>query len=447
MRFARKVLLLIAVFLAGPAFAATGQPLPMQAWHRKAIGFSIAVYYLSPPASDPQKAARTLAADPRYRLKVAGKLDKTAFDTALLKIDHSANAAHDYAPPSLESLRYFGRGLTLDQAQRLQKAAQVIVLTFAHPGHQASNALYRAELFVAELARQGQAIIWDVETREAFTPESWDTDRLQTWENGIPDVSKQIVIHAYNNDGRTRAITLGMARFGAPDLAINDTVWSLNTPLGNALNAAAQQLTEQGPPEEKGLLQLNIATIRHTAVRKRLSSGVVAGGSGQGRLRLVEASAEAGDPDNLIAALTFDTYPGSSATERQIGFIKSVFGSQSDEVVAVRQRAALREASERARRQLPALQKAFVRGLAPGERLEFKVPFTMTNGGGREYMWVEVLEWKGEQIKGMLLSDPRYVAGLKAGQIVETRQSDVFDYIRRSPDGRTEGNETSKLLK
>lgn len=39
------------------------------------------------------------------------------------------------------------------------------------------------------------------------------------------------------------------------------------------------------------------------------------------------------------------------------------------------------------------------------------------------------------------------VPGLKAGQMVGAHQSDIFDYLRVFPDGRTEGNETSKLLK
>lgn len=387
-----------------------------------------------------------MAADRRFGLKVVDKIDKSAFEHALLQVAYSNNVARDYAPPSLELLRYFGRGLTIEQAQALQKAPHVLILSFAHPASQATAALRQAETFVAELARQGQVVIWDEETREAFTANAWEAARLQSWEGEVPDVSKQIIIHAYNNDGHTRAISLGMARFGLPDLVINDTIWSLNTPLGHAINGVGQQLVESGPPDDKGSLTFRIAGLRHTAVRKRLSDGVLPGGSGQGRLRLLEAPAEQGDPENALVALTFDTYAGSSATERQVNFVKAVFGSQPDDVVAVRQDAALREASKRARLQLPALQKVFQRGLSPGEQLQIKAPF-VTKNGGREFMWIEVMEWNGEQIKGMLRSDPRFVPGLKAGQIVEARQSEVFDYLRRWPDGRTEGNETSKLLK
>ncbi len=193
-------------------------------------------------------------------------------------------------------------------------------------------------------------------------------------------------------------------------------------------------------------MQLGLASIRHAAVRKRLTDSILSGGKGEGRLRLLEAAPEAGDPNNALAALSFDTYPGRDTTERQINFVMAVFGAQPDEVAYVKQSTALRAASERARSQLPALQQAFQRGLAPSEQLQVKAPFT-TRDGSREWMWIEVTEWKGDRIKGMLRNVPRNVLGLKAGQMVEARQSELFDYLRVFPDGRTEGNETATVLK
>jgi len=446
MKRVRSILLLLVFFFTSQTYATPGQPLSAQGWQRQVVTFSVALYYLSPPSADPARAARSLAADPRFAMQVVEKPGKAAYDTALLHIVDSRNVARDSAPPSLESLRYFGRGLTREQAQALQKAPRAVFLTFAHPGSQAITRLRRAEAFVAELARQGQAIIWDEETREAFTPQAWESSRLQTWEGDIPDVARHIVYHAYNNDGPTRVISLGMAKFGLPDLVINDTVWSLNAPLGTAMSSVAQQLVESGPANDKGLVEFRISAFRHASALKRLSEAVLAGGSGQGSVRLIEARAEEGDPDNTLVALNFDTYPGSGTTERQTNFVKAVFGAKPDEVIGVRPNNALREASERARLQLPALQKAFQRGLSPGELLLVKAPFATTDDR-REFMWVEVMEWKGERIKGMLRSEPRFVPSLKAGQIVDIQQAEVFDYLHRWPDGRTEGNETAKLLK
>ncbi|UCV03037.1 DUF2314 domain-containing protein [Dechloromonas denitrificans] len=442
----RVKFLVVGLLFLNLAHATPGQPFPAEAWQRKAVGFAIGLYYLKMPGTDPVKASRTLAADKRFALKVVDKLDKTAQSQALLSANFSSNVTKEYAPPSIESLRYFGRGLSQEQALALQKAPRALILGFAHPSQQKTSGLRRAEEFILELAKQEDAIIWDDETREAFTPEAWEKTRLRTWEGGIPDVSKQIVIHAYSNAGRTRAISLGMARFGLPDLVINDTVWSLNRPLGNAINALAQQLVEAGPPDDKGALNLKIAGLRHVGLRKSLSEGILSGGKGEGRLLLLETMAEAGDPDNALAVLSFDSYPGRDATEHQTNFVIALFGTQPDEVVYTKHDAALRAASTHARAQLPGLQKAFVRGFAPGEHLLVKAPFT-TRDSGQEWMWIEVTEWNGDQVKGMLRSDPRNVPGLKAGQMVGAKQSELFDYLRVFPDGRTEGNETSKLLK
>lgn len=430
----------------GKIFAMTGPLLPAEVWQRKAVGFGIGIYYLQPPVTDPVAAARALAADKRFALKVVDKLDEAAQSEALLSIYLSSNVAKDYPPPTIESLRYFGNGLSRDQAEALQGTKRVLILGFAHPAKLSTQRLMRAQEFVLELAKHENAIIWDDETRVAFTPEAWERIRLKTWEGGVPDVSKQIVIHAYNNGGRTRAISLGMGRFGFPDLVINDSVWSLNRPLGNAINAVAQQLVEAGPPDQNGVLHLEIANLRHMAAKKILMEGILSGGKGEGRLRLLETKAEAGDPQNALAQLSFDSYPGQDVTERQTNFVMDVFGAQPSEVVYRRDNAALRAASARARAQLADIKGSFLKGLAPGEQLLVKAPF-ITNDGGREWMWVEVIEWKGDQIKGMLRSDPRHVPGLKAGQIVESRQADIFDYLRIFPDGHTEGNETSKLLK
>jgi uncharacterized protein YegJ (DUF2314 family) len=446
MLFARIVFLAFAVGCIGSAHARPGQPLSDQTWKRESVGFAIGLYYLKMPGSDPLKAARTLASDKPFALKVVDKLDMTARSQRLLSIAYSSKVADDYAPPSPQSLRYFGRGLSLEQAEALQQAPRVLVLGFAHPASQSAAGLRNAEEFVFELAKQENAIIWDVETREAFTPEAWQRSRLKTWDGGIPDVSKQIVIHAYDAGGGIRSISLGMARLGLPDLVINDSVWSLNRPLGHTINALAQQLVERGPPDGKGEIHLGIARLRHAGVRKGLMETILPGGNGEGRLRLLETPAEEGDPDNALAALNFDAYPGRSSTERQTGFVVAVFGAQPDRVTKfVKHDAALRAGSARARAKLPGLQKAFQRGLMPGEQLLVKAPFA-TREGGREWMWIEITEWKGDRIKGMLRNDPSDVPGLRAGQMVDARQSDVFDYLRVSPDGRTEGNETSKHL-
>src|SRR5262249_31001406 len=90
--------------------------------------------------------------------------------------------------------------------------------------------------------------------------------------------------------------------------------------------------------------------------------------------------------------------------------------------------------------------KAFSEGLKPMEFIDVKAPF-QTSNGGREWMWVEITNWDGNKIKGLLENDPSFVPYLRAGQVVEVREEEVFDYIRHYPDKRTEGNTTNEVIR
>ena len=104
-------------------------------------------------------------------------------------------------------------------------------------------------------------------------------------------------------------------------------------------------------------------------------------------------------------------------------------------------------ASQRAVNALMAKHKPrFVRGLPAGETLLVKAGFTRPGTSRHEYMWLEVLRWEGQTLKGVLQNDPQDVPGLKRGAAVELDESAVLDYLVRRPDGSEEGNETGRAL-
>lgn len=92
-----------------------------------------------------------------------------------------------------------------------------------------------------------------------------------------------------------------------------------------------------------------------------------------------------------------------------------------------------------------AKRAAFARGLQPGEYISVTAPFAKASGGS-EWMWVEVSKWQGEKIEGVLKNEPYEVPSLHAGQMVQVSQGKVFDYIRRYPDGKQEGNSTAAII-
>jgi len=101
--------------------------------------------------------------------------------------------------------------------------------------------------------------------------------------------------------------------------------------------------------------------------------------------------------------------------------------------------------SKKEKARLPELRKAFIAGLGPEEYILVKAPFP-TPEGHQEWMWVEVTRWRGKTITGTLENDPAEIPDLHAGQVVQVSEDDVFDYIRRFPDGHKEGNTTGAIL-
>ncbi|MGQ0711722.1 MAG: DUF2314 domain-containing protein [Rhodoferax sp.] len=419
----------------------------MSEWQRPTTAYAFALYFADKKGAGPEKSARELAANSQYGFKVVAKLEPSAKSGPYLKLESViGDIANQYKPPTVESLKYFGRGVSLAQAEGLQRSPQVLVMVFATSTRDALPSLLKASNLVHRLATETNALIWDAETREMFSPDAWKKTRLDGWEAQLPDVSRHITIHAYNDDGKVRAISLGMTKFALPDLVINDLVWSLSNPLSQAINVAAQTLVEGARPTTLGQYSLNVRSIKHAALRGSFESSILPTGTGRGHLWLFQSARQQGDPENTLAELQFESATGKDSTSRQTAFVAQVFGAQEDQVTLRKKNdTALREASDRARKKLPALRGAFQAGLQPGERILLKAPFA-TADRSTEWMWVEVIKWPGERITGMLANTPRYVPALQAGQMVEIKESEVFDYLRRFSDGKQEGNETGDIL-
>jgi uncharacterized protein YegJ (DUF2314 family) len=306
------------------------------------------------------------------------------------------------------------------------------------------GALKAATEVVEALARATNGLIWDEETREVFTPDEWRKRRIAGWTGTIPDVTAHTTIHAYNDGEYVRAITLGMAKFGLPDVVAQNFSWSLNRNMGHLINALCQSLAEGGLIAPAGVYELNFRAIKNRGKRDMYMASLMPNATAVAHLMLMQGTAEEGDPRNRLIELAFDKYQGADVHARQEAMLSSLFGWE-DAIKRIRHDDELDAASKRARAKLPALRKAFAEGLSPGEYIQVKAPFA-TPKNAKEWMWVEVTEWKGGQIRGLLKNEPFEIPGLHGGQIVQVREDEVFDYIRRYPNGKEEGNETSKII-
>lgn len=350
----------------------------------------------------------------------------------------------NYAPPTLESLRYRAEGLSPQQEGQLQKSREAIILQFAHPKEHVWNSLFAATHLAEDLARKTGGLILDEETRQVFTPEAWHKRRVKSWTGNTPELANQFTIDIYPTNEYMRAITLGMTKFGLPDLVIQEVPHSSTKHVEKLIDVFAQTLAEGAIVPSSGKFKLDLHSIRNDHLRNAELKSLQEHASGTACLLLKAGKREEGDPENRLMELSAQLYSGPDPQARQDNMLSSLFGWE-DLAHNVEHTPELLAESNRERAKLPELHKAFDAGLQPDEYIQVKAPFTIPNKG-HEWMWVEITRWRGKIIMGTLQNEPVDVRDLHAGQVVQVNEDDVFDYIRSYPDKRTEGNTTGKIL-
>lgn len=406
----------------------------------EAIGLEFALYFSPTPAADPEKELRRLLAEPARRLR---SREGAGPDDALALVESKWTPLADYAPPTAESMRYFGQGVTPEEAPALAQAERVFIIGVVAPRTHILLANRATAQLLADLATVTAGKIWDEETRQLFSPARWQADRLDSWQGGIPNVTKHVTMHAYANPELVRIITLGLRKFGVPDLVVSDVPSQQSRPVGNFINAFMQRLVEGQKPEQ-GKMLLTLSGIRHTAVRELSLANPGPGAKGAVLVSVAAVPLEEGDPINLLWNLDFPDAKLKQTTERTMWGMDQLFGSTDSIVQAKRGDTQLAEASARARESLFAREAFFRAGLPFKEHLLVKAPFQ--EGEHTEYMWVEVVKWREAAVEGVLTSDPYYVKKIHPGSKVTVPFADIYDYIYYKADGSREGNETGKIL-
>lgn len=407
------------------------------------IHFQFAVYYLPVPKQDPQVVVRNLL-DGKYRgLRAVENIPEKPGEM-VVRAYRQYDVQESYRPPDKDHLRYFGHGIGSEQADLLQASEQVLILDFAHPSDDVWAALRTAAALTEQVARETDGLIWDEETREIFSPDEWHDERLSSWTYEVPDISKHTVIHSYKSGEFIRAITLGMVKFGLPDIVVEEFSWSNNRSMGHLINLFGQAMAEGASIEEPGEFDLDLKNIGNPDVRQPQMESLKPNATAVALLGVKQGTWEEGDPNNRLIQITFERYRGPDMHARQDELLSSLFGWE-DAITRLTHTDELLAASRAAKAELPTLRRAFNEGLEPGEYILLKAPFA-TPDGGQEWMWVEVFRWQGKEIKGLLMNEPFDILGLHAGQKVTVNQQDIFDYIRKLPDGTQVGNETGKII-
>jgi uncharacterized protein YegJ (DUF2314 family) len=434
---------LFLVLMCCASMARAADKFPPGAPMKGPVGFVYAIYFAKAPATGPMAALQKALAQQGGALTLVKDLSPAPAEaqlSALLEVDVQKN----FTPPDLRMIQYFGRGLSKEQSEEVQLAQQALVLEFRMPASPTYAGLRAADRLLLQVAEQTGGLLWDEETREILTAAEWRKRRVDGWQGDTPYVARHTIIHAYREDQLLREITLGMAKFGLPDVVVNEVAHSQNNQAGNLINILAQALAEGAAIGPGGTLTLNLKAIKHESVRGAQLPTLQDNATATAQLALYSGKPEEGDPRNRLLEIGFDRYPGPDRHAQQTALFASLFGS-ADSVQIVRHDDAALAASTAAKARLPALQQAFNAGLRTGEYIMVKAPFAAPDNG-REWMWVEVTKWDDKEITGLLNNEPANIPTLHSGQIVKVKAADVFDYIRYDGKGNEEGNESGKLM-
>lgn len=424
---------------AGPE----GGPEPIAAGSLLAdkVGYQLAVYHLPKATRDPVATLRRLVAEGgRFHLAQGD-----AFPEELPAIRARLAPASEYAPPDREFLEFSGRGLTEADLAALAGCEEATVIDVVTTGPEAAATLREAQRLVAALAKETGGLPWDEETRLTFSQAAWAELIEEGWEGDAPHVPSHTVIHAYRSGQLPRLITLGMAKLGLPDLVVEDCAASSGRSMATLINLASQTLFERPVLEAAGRLPVDLDGIGSQLLRTSVEGSLLEGAQRKGALSVVKGEREEGDPENRLVEIAFPREPGVGLAEAQKALLTRFFGAK-DDLVQVRHDGELERVSLAARKRLLEIVKPGFRELVDAAgHLSVKAPFR-TDDGGQEYMWIEVVDWKGKEIYGLLDNDPFYISNLEAGARVSVSEDSVFDYILERRDGTREGNETAKIL-
>ncbi|HKD80023.1 MAG TPA: DUF2314 domain-containing protein [Candidatus Angelobacter sp.] len=361
----------------------------------------------------------------------------------LVSIHLERNVPKNYAPPTVDSLQYRGVGLSPGEQNALQKSREAIILQFAHSKDHVWSSLLSATQLAEDVARQSGGFIFDEGTRQIFTPDAWHKKRLASWNSTAPELATQFSIDLYPNGDYMRAVTLGLDKFGLPDVVVREVPQSSGAQAESLINIFAQTIAEGAMFSGSGKLKIDIHSLKNDQLRNSELKSMNEHALGTACLFLTPATPDEGDPENRLVELSAALYSGPDSLARQENMFSSLFGSE-DVAHNVEETEELLAESRRERAKLPALHQAFDAGLQAGEYIQVKAPFKSDRG--TEWMWVEISRWKGRNITGTLQNDPVDVPSLHAGQIVKVNADEVFDYLRTYPDGHSEGNTTAKIL-
>lgn len=332
-------------------------------------------------------------------------------------------------PPNDMVLAHFGRGFDDAAPAALKQTKAAVSLTGVGPFDSQHKLLRDLITCIARLARELDAFVFDGADYLTFTPPAFQGLRAAEIEAGQLSPA-QFGVRAYRVDGGLRSVSMGLEKFGHPNLALTHFSEHQMQMMDCLMTLAMQHIIEANKRLEPGPLRLSLADVRNPRIKERLASARQPGASGKATLQLRSVAPLKGDPEELLAP-AFAAPPGPELWAEQGELLKQLFGADRHVSTNVDMGDRIQEAIEKARAEALKILAAPKEWQQKGRRLRVAVGLENT----REVVWLEVTAWKNGKGQGILLSQPRSVPALNSGDTVSFSAEALMDYTLSNPEG------------
>ena len=349
-----------------------------------------------------------------------------------------------FPPPGFEYLNHFGRGFNQQLAQQIQSYKTGILITLAFTQDQWVNGIKKGGQLAFNIAEHSKGFIWDVETREIFTPVVWKNKRIESWIEDTPNINSHIIIHAQKQQQMNSIRTYGMSKFLLPDLIINDFEWNLSPQLSETIGLVAQVLVEGAQLDEEDRLQIDIIKLQETSFKKKLIKGLKPDSELSFNLKLEPYQISENPVKNKMLVINFESNEGEKEKEKQQNFISNHFKEYSLVPLTV-VNSEIAEASKKAKSELPQIRTIFQSKLNTVDKVLVKIPIQFIDGE-TEWIWSQVIEWQDNILNVKLINKPINTIGFDLDELITVYQQDIFDYAIYFKDGVIKGDSTGQLI-
>lgn len=162
-----------------------------------------------------------------------------------------------------------GRGLSAEQKAKLPKSTLPVSVVDAVMPLETDRFLEVAKALAAFAAATG-GVLWDEETREYFTVDSWRSVRIASWDKGVPQAMSHFTVQVSSGETSAALRTAGLRHFGFAELELRDVPLDEVDRAIGLLNATAQTFIEGDLDASPGPLTVDLSAIRHVAQWKNL---------------------------------------------------------------------------------------------------------------------------------------------------------------------------------